>query len=42
MVAQVCNPSYLGGGDWEDQGLTPTCANSLGDLIATNKSWAQW
>jgi hypothetical protein len=29
LMAHTCNPSYLGGWDWEDRGLRPTWANSL-------------
>jgi hypothetical protein len=28
-VVSACNPSYLGGRDWEDLGLRPDKANSL-------------
>jgi hypothetical protein len=24
MVAQACNPSFMGGGDWEDHGSRPS------------------
>jgi hypothetical protein len=39
MVAQAYNPSYSGGGDWEDQGLRP---DSLGKkFVRTHlNSWA--
>jgi hypothetical protein len=36
-VAHTCNPSYSGGRDWENHGLTPTQANSLRDPTSTNK-----
>jgi hypothetical protein len=29
LVAHVCNPSYSGGRDQEDQGSMPTQTNSL-------------
>jgi hypothetical protein len=32
------NPSYLGGWDWEDQGLSPTQANSSWDPILKKPS----
>jgi hypothetical protein len=28
LLAQACNPSYLGGRDQEDRGLKPALANS--------------
>jgi hypothetical protein len=40
-VAQACNPSYLGGRDWEDNSLRPAWAKSLQDPISTN-SWTPW
>jgi hypothetical protein len=37
MVVHVCNPSYSGGGDWEDRGLRPARAKHSQDLISINK-----
>jgi hypothetical protein len=31
VVAHACNPSYLGGWDWEDQDLKPAWAESSQD-----------
>jgi hypothetical protein len=42
MVAHVCKPSYLEGGDQEDYGLRPAQIKGSGELTATNKSWVQW
>jgi hypothetical protein len=41
MVAPVCNPSHLGGGNREDQGLRPDWAKSLQNYISTN-GWVRW
>jgi hypothetical protein len=35
MVAHACNPSYLGGGDWEDGGSSQ--AESSLEFISINK-----
>jgi hypothetical protein len=42
-VAHGCNPSYLGGWDWEDQCLRPTEANSSHDPISkiTRAKWSR-
>jgi hypothetical protein len=29
VVAHACNPSYLGGSDWEDEGSRPTLAKKF-------------
>jgi hypothetical protein len=34
MVAHVCNPSYLGGWDWEDCSSRPAQANTSQDHIS--------
>jgi hypothetical protein len=43
LVAQACNPSYLGGRDQGDRSLEPAWANSSRDPIWKNpitKNWA--
>jgi hypothetical protein len=40
-VAQACNPSYLGGRDWEDCCSRPGQAKCLWDPISTN-DWTWW
>jgi hypothetical protein len=40
-VAHTCNPSYLGGWDWEYHGSRPAQANSLWDTIS-NITRAKW
>jgi hypothetical protein len=37
-VAHVCNPSYSGGRDQEDQGSKPAWANSWRDPMSKNPS----
>jgi hypothetical protein len=37
VVAHICNPSYLGDGDGEDQGLRPAWTKSYRDPISINK-----
>jgi hypothetical protein len=39
MVANTCNPSYLGEGDLENWGLKPAWAKISGNFISTNKCW---
>jgi hypothetical protein len=41
MVAQACNPSYLGGREWKDQRYRPALAKSLLDPILTS-DWLWW
>jgi hypothetical protein len=36
-MVKTSNPSYLGSGDQEDQGLRPVQAKSYEDPISTNK-----
>jgi hypothetical protein len=36
-LTQACNPSYLGGRDWEDHSLRSAWAKSSPDPISTNK-----
>jgi hypothetical protein len=38
LVSHTCNPSYLGGRDWEDQGLRPAQANNLQYYLQNNWS----
>jgi hypothetical protein len=37
MLAQACNPSYLGGRDWEDGGSWPAQAKSSRGPISISK-----
>jgi hypothetical protein len=37
MVVHICNPNYLGGGDWEGHGLRPARAKSSQDSISMEK-----
>jgi hypothetical protein len=39
LVDQACNPSYLGGSNWEDGSSRPAWARSSQDPISTN-IWA--
>jgi hypothetical protein len=41
LVAHTCNPSYLGGWDWEDHNLRSVQANSLWDPISKT-TIAKW
>jgi hypothetical protein len=43
LEAHTCNPSYMGGWDWEDQSLRPTWGNSLRDPIfkITRAKWTE-
>jgi hypothetical protein len=40
-MTHTCNPSYLGGRDWEDQGSRPAQAKVCETLMLIN-SWEQW
>jgi hypothetical protein len=37
-MAQACNPSYLGGGDWKDCGSRPAQAKGSWDPTSTGKA----
>jgi hypothetical protein len=41
VVADTCNPSYLGGRDKEDHGSKPAWVKSLQDPISTNEPVVQ-
>jgi hypothetical protein len=41
MVVQTCNPSYLGGEDWEDHDLRPSQAKTS-EIPSQQKSQVWW
>jgi hypothetical protein len=42
LVAHACNPSYLGGRDWEDNYPSKSGGKSSQDPISINKNWVWW
>jgi hypothetical protein len=38
LMAYTCNPSYLGGWDWEDHGSKPAQAKKFWDPISREKA----